>query len=119
MKVLSGSSTTKIAPKAIAMTAGSTRSNLSVAFRQRSSGNPLPPSVDGCGVVSGVDHLTEETTMAKFEHYDQGTPSWVELVTPDQGAAREFYRGMFGWDYNDSDMGDMGHYYVATIEGDE
>ena len=22
--------------------------------------------------------------MAKFEHYDQGTPSWIELVTPDQ-----------------------------------
>ncbi|HEX4687308.1 MAG TPA: VOC family protein [Nocardioides sp.] len=57
--------------------------------------------------------------MAKFDHYEQGTPSWVELMTPDQGAARDFYRELFGWDYNDSDMGDMGHYYVATIEGDE
>jgi uncharacterized protein len=57
--------------------------------------------------------------MTKFEHYEQGTPSWVELVTPDQGAAREFYAGLFGWNYNDTDMGDMGHYYVATMDGDE
>jgi uncharacterized protein len=57
--------------------------------------------------------------MARFEKYEQGTPSWVELMTPDQGAAREFYGGLFGWAYNDTDMGDMGHYYVATVEGDE
>jgi uncharacterized protein len=57
--------------------------------------------------------------MATFDHYDQGTPSWVELVTPDQGAAREFYSGLFGWDYDDNDMGEMGHYYIATLQGSE
>ncbi len=57
--------------------------------------------------------------MATFEHYDQGTPSWVELSTPDQGAAREFYSGLFGWDYDDNDMGEMGHYYIATLQGSE
>jgi uncharacterized protein len=57
--------------------------------------------------------------MATFEHYDQGTPSWVELVTPDQAAAREFYTGLFGWGYDDNDMGEMGHYYIATYEGSE
>jgi predicted enzyme related to lactoylglutathione lyase len=57
--------------------------------------------------------------MATFDHYDQGTPSWVELSTPDQGAAREFYAGLFGWDYDDNDMGDMGHYYIATFQGSE
>ena len=57
--------------------------------------------------------------MARIEHYDQGTPSWVELVTPDQRAANEFYGELFGWSHNDTDMGDAGHYYVATLEGDE
>jgi uncharacterized protein len=57
--------------------------------------------------------------MATFDHYDQGTPSWVELVTPDQKAAQEFYAGLFGWDYNDNDMGEMGHYYIATLGGSE
>jgi predicted enzyme related to lactoylglutathione lyase len=60
-----------------------------------------------------------ETTMAKFDHYEQGTPSWVELMTPDQGAAREFYGGLFGWGYDDTDMGEMGHYYVAQLDGDD
>ncbi len=57
--------------------------------------------------------------MPKFEHYDQGTPSWIELMTPDQAAAQTFYAGLFGWSFDDHDMGEMGHYYVPTIEGDE
>ena len=57
--------------------------------------------------------------MATFEHYDQGTPSWVELVTPDQGAAQEFYAPLFGWSFSDYDMGEAGHYYIGTIEGDD
>ena len=47
--------------------------------------------------------------MAKFEHYVQGTPSWIELSTPD----------LFGWSYDDHDMGDMGHYLIPKIDGDE
>jgi predicted enzyme related to lactoylglutathione lyase len=57
--------------------------------------------------------------MATFDHYDQGTPSWVELVTPDQDASRDFYAGLFGWDYDDNDMGEMGHYYIARLDGSE
>ena len=57
--------------------------------------------------------------MPKFEHYDQGTPSWVELVTPDQGAAREFYAGLFGWSFDDYDMGEAGHYLIGTVQGDD
>ena len=57
--------------------------------------------------------------MATFEHYDQGTPSWVELVTPDQGAAQEFYAPLFGWSFSDYDMGEAGHYYIGTIDGDD
>jgi uncharacterized protein len=57
--------------------------------------------------------------MATFDHYEQGTPSWVELVTPDQKAAQGFYASLFGWEYDDNDMGEMGHYYIATLEGSQ
>jgi predicted enzyme related to lactoylglutathione lyase len=57
--------------------------------------------------------------MAKFEHYEQGTPSWIELNTTDQAAARSFYGELFGWAYDDHDMGEMGHYYIPTLGGDE
>ncbi len=57
--------------------------------------------------------------MATFEHYDQGTPSWVELSTTDQQAAQAFYGGLFGWSFEDNDMGEMGHYYIGQIEGDD
>jgi predicted enzyme related to lactoylglutathione lyase len=57
--------------------------------------------------------------MTTFEHYDQGTPSWIELSTPDQQAALAFYGGLFGWDHVDHDMGEMGHYYIPTLQGSE
>lgn len=57
--------------------------------------------------------------MARFEHYEQGTPSWIELSTPDQAASQQFYAALFGWSYDDHDMGDMGHYYIPKLEGDE
>ena len=29
-----------------------------------------------------------------------GTPTWIDLATPDLDAARAFYKAVFGWDYN-------------------
>lgn len=29
-----------------------------------------------------------------------GTPTWVDLYTPDLDVARNFYRAVFGWDYD-------------------
>jgi predicted enzyme related to lactoylglutathione lyase len=57
--------------------------------------------------------------MTRFEHYEQGTPSWIELMTPDQGAAQTFYGGLFGWSFDDHDMGEMGHYFIPKVQGDE
>ncbi|MGR4881035.1 VOC family protein [Streptomyces sp. LARHCF249] len=31
--------------------------------------------------------------------YENGSPNWVDLGTPDIGAAAAFYRGLFGWDF--------------------
>ncbi len=40
--------------------------------------------------------------MPKIESYAQGTPSYIELQTPDQQAARAFYGGLFGWEVDES-----------------
>ena len=57
--------------------------------------------------------------MATFEHYDQGTPSWVELMTPDQRAAGEFYGQLFGWRRRRHAVDDEGDYYIiAKLDGD-
>jgi hypothetical protein len=37
--------------------------------------------------------------MAEKTSYTEGTPSWVDLGTPDLAAARRFYGDLFGWDY--------------------
>ncbi|WP_028638511.1 VOC family protein [Nocardioides sp. URHA0032] len=56
--------------------------------------------------------------MPKIEKYAQGTPSYVELVTPDQAAAKEFYGPLFGWELEDVPLGDAGYYVAVGKEGD-
>jgi uncharacterized protein len=43
-----------------------------------------------------------------------GTPTWVDLMTPDVDAARQFYHTVFGWDY---DIGgpEFGGYTTARL----
>lgn len=62
--------------------------------------------------------------MAKFDKYDQGTPSWIEYSSPDQEASKQFYGQLFGWDYADNPMtdeqgNDMGTYSIAQLQGDQ
>lgn len=48
--------------------------------------------------------------------YPPGTPCWVDLMVPDQQAALDFYRGLFGWE---SEVGppETGGYAVCTLRG--
>ena len=43
-----------------------------------------------------------------------GTPTWIDLMTPDIDAARKFYREVFGWEY---DIGnpEFGGYTTARL----
>ena len=36
--------------------------------------------------------------MAEFTTYPPGTPSWVDLASPDIEKSKAFYGGLFGWD---------------------
>lgn len=56
--------------------------------------------------------------MPKFESYVQGTPNYVELMTPDQKAAKEFYGQLFGWQVEEMPMGGDDYYVTASLEGD-
>lgn len=57
--------------------------------------------------------------MSKFESYSQGTPSWVELITPNQQASGAFYAQLFGWEVETVPVDDQGNVYaVGRIEGD-
>ena len=55
--------------------------------------------------------------MPKVESYAQGTPSWVDLSTSDQSAAKDFYATLFGWQYEDNDAGNGMIYSMAQIGG--
>ena len=57
--------------------------------------------------------------MPKIESYTQGTPSYVELMTPDQQAAKAFYGSLFGWKIEEVPLDDQGNVYLAAEkEGD-
>ena len=55
----------------------------------------------------------------RIDRYLQGTPSWVDLSTTDQDAAKAFYARLFGWSYRDMPVDETGErlYTTATIDG--
>lgn len=56
--------------------------------------------------------------MPERTSYPQGTPSWVDLPTSDQAAAKAFYAGLFGWTYDDQPM-PQGQVYAMARLGDD
>jgi predicted enzyme related to lactoylglutathione lyase len=51
------------------------------------------------------------------ESYAPGVPNWIDLATSDQLAAKDFYAGLFGWTYDDMDMGNGATYSMAQLQG--
>jgi uncharacterized protein len=53
--------------------------------------------------------------MSERTSYEPGTPCWIDLATPDQDAAAEFYGALFGWSVvEDENAEQTGGYRVAT-----
>lgn len=48
--------------------------------------------------------------------WPQGTPSWVDLSSPDPAASNAFYGSLFGWDIHDSGP-EMGNYGMCMLDG--
>ena len=55
--------------------------------------------------------------MGERTSYAPGTFSWAELATSDADGAKSFYSTLFGWDYDDSPIGDGQVYSMAQRDG--
>jgi predicted enzyme related to lactoylglutathione lyase len=56
--------------------------------------------------------------MSERTSYTPGTPSWVDLGSPDPDAAVEFYGALFGWDVHEAgDPEQTGGYRMAYLRG--
>jgi predicted enzyme related to lactoylglutathione lyase len=55
--------------------------------------------------------------MGERNGYEHGTFSWTDLATPDAQASKDFYAGLFGWDFEDNPIPDGGVYVMARIGG--
>ena len=59
---------------------------------------------------------TTSTATQTAPTYAPGTPSWVDLATPDVEAATRFYNQIFGW--TSQDLGEeAGHYNMFFRNG--
>ncbi len=55
--------------------------------------------------------------MAEVSSHSPGSFSWVELATTDQKAGVAFYRALFGWDLNESPIGNDEVYSMFQMRG--
>src|SRR5947209_9468775 len=55
--------------------------------------------------------------MADRSSYTQGTPSWTDLSTTNQDAAKQFYGELFGWEADDQDVGGGVTYSLMKLDG--
>jgi len=57
--------------------------------------------------------------MPERKEYAPGTPSWVDLQTTDQAAAKSFYGALFGWNFDDLPIDESGDvvYSMARLQG--
>jgi predicted enzyme related to lactoylglutathione lyase len=54
--------------------------------------------------------------MGERSEYAPGTFSWTDLASPDQEAAKDFYRALFGWESDDQPV-DGGYYSLMKLDG--
>lgn len=55
--------------------------------------------------------------MAERTSHAPGTPSWVDLGSPDPTAAAEFYSGLFGWQAEMDPRPEAGGYGLFSLRG--
>jgi uncharacterized protein len=56
--------------------------------------------------------------MSERDGYIPGVPCWIDTSQPDPESAVDFYRGLFGWEFEDVMPPDSpGKYFIARIRG--
>jgi uncharacterized protein len=57
--------------------------------------------------------------MGTRTEHAPGTFSWVDLTTSDAAGAKDFYGGLFGWEFEDNEIpGDGGTYTMCKLGGE-
>jgi predicted enzyme related to lactoylglutathione lyase len=70
------------------------------------------------GVEVIGDHVGRGTEMPERDGYIPGVPCWVDTSQPDPEAALPFYRGVFGWEFEDvMPAGTEGRYFIGRVHG--
>jgi predicted enzyme related to lactoylglutathione lyase len=55
--------------------------------------------------------------VPKRDGFRHGVPAWTDLSTTDEQAAKDFYAGLFGWQWTRIDApGDAGAYWMASLQ---
>jgi predicted enzyme related to lactoylglutathione lyase len=57
--------------------------------------------------------------MSQMTTYEPGTPSWVDLGTPDIDASAGFYAALFGWDVPEPENAEQTGGYRQAMKGEE
>jgi uncharacterized protein len=71
----------------------------------------------GCATVQEDARVSwPPVTVPRTEEHHAGKVIFVELVTPDLAAAKQFYGGLFGWTFRDMEAGTR-RYAEASLEG--
>ena len=56
--------------------------------------------------------------MSRPDHYPPGVPAFVETVAADSAPLRDFYRGIFDWEFVGSgELPSGGEYWLARVDG--
>jgi predicted enzyme related to lactoylglutathione lyase len=55
--------------------------------------------------------------MGEVERYPNGTFCWIDVGTNDAPAAKEFYGGLFGWEFEDLPTSEQGTYTICRLKG--
>ena len=56
--------------------------------------------------------------MPERDRYIPGVPCWIDTSQPDPEKARDFYSGLFGWEFeNAMPPGSDGKYFIARLRG--
>jgi predicted enzyme related to lactoylglutathione lyase len=58
-----------------------------------------------------------EVRRQELPEIKPGSFCWVELGTTDVDGAKNFYKQLFGWDYDDQSMGPSGVYTIIKLNG--
>lgn len=65
-----------------------------------------------------IERQTDGKTMATLTKHEPGTFSYAELATSDAAAGKKFYGGLFGWKFDDQELGPDMTYSMAKL-GDQ